>query len=409
VAEQDEQKTGDEAPKLVKGTKEGGREQEPAVGGEKASRDGVFSKIYARGERFFEQLLEGVFPPLERVDRVALVNSLTEGSRWSMNFGVMLGCSVLIAGLGLLQNSVAVIIGAMLVAPLMTPLIGTGLALVQGNFKLLAQAGEAMFRGSVVSLFLGVALRVLTPGHELSTEVLSRGAPNILDLLIAFLAGVAAGYAMARPKLSGALPGVAISVALVPPLAAAGIALGSQDWMIALGALLLLATNMVAIVLGSAMVFRIHGIKTPESQKTTIIRMKRIMLGLGFALVLMTAPLVFTLMDQLRMGQAMPESLTLSEDLWFKLHDRLEREEGIDFITGVRASAERPEDIALLISASRRVSGKLLAEIDQIIDEGIGEDVKVKINVLQQGEVGDPSNLPALDGGEDDSEPAINE
>jgi len=385
------------------------REAGAEVESEVAGKNGLFARVYEKIDRFFEEALEGVFPPLDRADRVALVESLTEGSRWSMNFGVMLGCSILIAGLGLLQNSVAVIIGAMLVAPLMTPLIGTGLALVQGNFKLLKEAGEAMLRGSVVGLLLGVALRVLTPGHELTAEVLSRGAPNILDLLIAFLAGVAAGYAMARPKLSGALPGVAISVALVPPLAAAGIALGSMDWMIALGALMLVATNMVAIVLGSAMVFRIHGIRTPEAQKTTIIRMKRILLGLGLAMVLMIAPLVFTLVEQLRMGQAMPESLTLSEDLWFKLHDRLEREEGIDFITGVRASAERPEDIALLISASRRVSGKLLAEIDQIIDEGIGEDVKVKINVLQQGEVGDPSNLPALDGGEDDTEPAINE
>ena len=81
------------------------------------------------------------FPSLERKDRVALVDSLKEGSRWSVNFLVMLGCSVLIAGLGLLQNSVAVIIGAMLVAPMMTPLIGIGLALVQGNFNLLFEAG----------------------------------------------------------------------------------------------------------------------------------------------------------------------------------------------------------------------------------------------------------------------------
>ena len=91
------------------------------------------------GDRF-----GALFPKLERADRLELVESLTEGSRWNINFAVMLGVSVLIAGLGLIQSSVAVIVGAMLVAPLMTPLIGVGLALVQANFKLLTDAARAM-------------------------------------------------------------------------------------------------------------------------------------------------------------------------------------------------------------------------------------------------------------------------
>lgn len=347
-----------------------------------------------------------LFPPLERKDRVALVESLGEGSRWSMNFGVMLGCSVLIAGLGLLQNSVAVIIGAMLVAPLMTPLTGTGLALVQGNFNLLKVALRSMLRGTLASLMLGVLLRLLTPGSELTTEIAVRGSPNILDLLIAFLAGVAAGYAMARPKMSGALPGVAISVALVPPLAAAGIALGSADWMIALGAVLLFATNMVAIVLGSAMVFRMHGIKTREENQTTMLKMKRIILGLGLTLVVFTAPLGYQFINQLRQGQARPESLTLSEGMWFQLHDRLDREEGIDFLTGVRASAERPEDVVLVITADRPVPGELLAQLDEMIDEGMGQDVAVKMNVIQQGQV---TPIPEAEGENPESETLINE
>ena len=197
-----------------------------------------------------------LFPPLDREDRLILVENLTEGSQWSMNFGVMLGCSVIIACLGLLQDSVAVIIGAMLVAPMMTPLIGGGLALVHGNHRLLRQALGAILKGMVMSLILGVLLRWVTPGQELTLQVSLRGAPNLLDLAIAFFAGVAAGYAVARPKLSGALPGVAISVALVPPLAASGIALGSGDWVVSLGAMLLFATNMVAIALGSAMAVR---------------------------------------------------------------------------------------------------------------------------------------------------------
>lgn len=334
------------------------------------------------------------FPPLERDARLELVQCLREGSKWSLNFGVLLGCSVLIAGMGLLQNSVAVIIGAMLVAPLMTPLIGFGLALVQGNFDLFGVATRSMLRGTGVSLLLGMLLQWLTPGNELTLEISMRGTPNILDLFIAFFAGVAAGYAFARPALSNALPGVAISVALVPPLAASGIAFGSADWQIAMGALLLFVANMVAISLGSALVFRLHGIRTPKENQGTSLTMKRIILSLGAIMLLLTAPLGWRMFDQLKHGQAKPESFTLSESMWHQLHDRLDQEEGIDFISGVRASSERPDDITVVLSADRVVRAGLLEELDELIDDGIGEDVAVKMIVLAQADI-------RLPGGED--------
>jgi uncharacterized hydrophobic protein (TIGR00271 family) len=350
----------------------------------------------------------GWFPALETEDRRTLAANLTEGSRWSVNFGMMLGCSVIIAGLGLLQDSVAVIIGAMLVAPLMTPLIGIGMALVQGNFDLLVKAARSMLRGTLVSLALGVLLRLLVPGSEMTSQVTLRGAANILDLLIAFFAGVAAGYAMARPKLSGALPGVAIAVALVPPLTAAGIAFGCTEWIVGLGALLLYTTNMVAIVLGSALVFRMHGIKTTPSRRTYGVTMKRIIFSLGAILLILIAPLGWQLLDQIRQGQIKPSYLTLSEEMWENLDDRLEREEGIDFLGGARASSRGPEDVTLVITANRMVPGELIAELDQLIDEGMGTDIDVKINVLRQGEVG---VLPPEFHGKKPEEvpPAINE
>ena len=119
-----------------------------------------------------------LFPPLEREERLALVASLKEGSKWNMNFGVLLSCSVIIAALGLLQDSAAVVIGAMLVAPMMTPLIGTGLALVQGNHRLLGNAFRAMLAGTACSFIIGVVIRWVTPGQELTMQVSMRGAPS---------------------------------------------------------------------------------------------------------------------------------------------------------------------------------------------------------------------------------------
>ncbi|MGB0257062.1 MAG: TIGR00341 family protein [Coraliomargarita sp.] len=346
-------------------------------------------------------LMKRLFPPLNREDRRTLVENLTEGSHWNMNFAVMLGCSVLIAGLGLLQNSVAVIIGAMLVAPLMTPLIGTGLALVQGNFKLLFTSLRSMSFGTGVALLIGVLLQFVTRGSELTLEISNRGAPNLLDLAIAFFAGVAAGYALARPKLSGALPGVAISVALVPPLAASGIALGAGDWLIALGALLLCLVNMVAIVLGSALVFWLHHIKASSqaSATTQVLVMRRILMGLGMTLILFCAPLTYHMASQIRKGVARPESLAIPEAAWNKLHDKLATVEGVDFLTANLTSGNRPHDLQVVLSAREAVPGEVIAHLDYLINENMGRDLTVKFVIVQQGEVTamPESSVPALE------------
>ena len=238
-------------------------------------------------------------------------------------------------------------------------------------------------------------------------QIISRGSPNILDLGIAFFAGVAAGYAVARPRLSGALPGVAVSVALVPPLAAAGIAFGSSDWWVSTGAMLLFLTNMVAISLGSALVFRLHGIMTPESRLSSKLTMKRIMMGMGAVMIFMMAPLAYELAGQVRAGQARPASFALSEEVWYRLHDRLDEVEGIDFITGVRTSSERPEDVLILLGADRPVPGELIAELDELIDRSIANDLKVKFSVMRQGEV--VGLEEALDDSGEKSDPVVNE
>ncbi|PQJ28362.1 hypothetical protein BSZ32_07435 [Rubritalea profundi] len=262
----------------------------------------------------------------------------------------------------------------MLVAPLMTPLIATGLGLVQGNFDLLQTAAKSMWRGVAIGLILGILLRVVIPGSELTQEVESRGSANILDLFIAFFAGAAAAYAMARPKMSGALPGVAIAVALVPPLTSSGIAIGSQDWMIALGAFILLLTNLVMIVLGSALVFRLHGLKTKDLEEGVALTMKRIFTGLIGAGVLAMAPLGYRLIDQVREGQSKPAAFPLAEELWYAVNSRVDEEKGVELMRAIRAGVERPGDVYIYLIADRPVRQLLLDDIDKLVKHHMGEE-----------------------------------
>ena len=148
----------------------------------------------------------------------------------------------------------------MLLAPLMTPLLAIGYALIQGNFHLLTRAVRSLLVRTLIGFFVGVFVQLIVPGRELSQEVLNRGGVNLLDLLIAFTAGIAAGYALVRSQVSSALPGVAIAVTLVPPLAASGIALAAGSWWVSFGAMMLYGTNLLAIVLGAAVMFGAHGI-----------------------------------------------------------------------------------------------------------------------------------------------------
>jgi len=330
-----------------------------------------------------KSIAKKLFPHLEREERRTLAEKLQEGAVWNPNFGVMLACSVVIAGLGLLQNSPAVVIGAMLVAPLMTPLIATGLALVQGNVRLLKEATKAMGIGTVLSLFIGILLQWLTPGNELTLELLARTTPNILDLCIAVFSGVAAAYAVSRPELSGALPGVAIAVALVPPLAACGIALGAGEWAAAEGTGILFLTNLVAIVLGSAAVFWLHGLHILRGEGQWSVMMVRIITGLVLAAVILTAPLGYQLAEQLAEGQVRPIAYPVSPALHASIRNRIDREDGVELIMAARAGAVRRLDVGILLSSESKVSPAFISELENIVADYLGEEIKTEVWAVQ--------------------------
>ncbi len=217
--------------------------------------------ISARFERAFLHLVTQTVPQLARPDRVALVERLRTASELNFDFVFLTCLSTFIAALGLIADNGAVVIGAMLVAPLMTPLIGAGLALVHGNGVFLRRTLHTVFAGFLVALGIGVLIGWIT-GAELTDAMRLRAGPGPLDLAVAFASGMAAAYAIGRPGLSAALPGVAIAASLVPPIATAGLALTLSHFETAAGAALLFFTNIVAIVLGAALSLFLAGVRS---------------------------------------------------------------------------------------------------------------------------------------------------
>lgn len=224
---------------------------------------------------------------------------------WWFRFAVMLALSVVIAVMGLSMNSDAVVIGAMLIAPLMTPLIGTAAAIVMAWPRRLAQSALAVLAGSAGAVGISYALTSLLPASSqaLTTTVLSRTSPDLRDLAIALAAGAAGAYATAREDVSAALPGVAVAVALVPPLAAAGftLAIGRAD--LAAGALLLFLANLVAIVLVGSLVLVASGFVPSGRLRAAAGRIRLGLLAVAIATVAVAAPLTDATLLNIRQTQ----------------------------------------------------------------------------------------------------------
>lgn len=202
-----------------------------------------------------------MFPALsvERKDEIRA--EISDNASVTPGYLLMNAAATLIAGFGLFQNSPAVIIGAMLIAMLMGPILGIALSLAEADIGSFWKA----FRNEVIGVawvlacasMVGLMFRNLPIG----SEILGRTQPTILDLCVALTGGAAAGYASVSKRLSGAMVGIAISTALVPPLTSCALLMARGLTGPALGALLNFLTNFVAITLASMVVFLIAGFR----------------------------------------------------------------------------------------------------------------------------------------------------
>ncbi len=189
----------------------------------------------------------------------SIYHSLIEESSLDLNFIVLILGSAIIATLGLLSNSPAVIIGAMLVAPLMFPIRGIAFGAIGEHIALWREGLISLVVGTSVALILACAIGLVVGIPEFGSEVIARSKPNLLDLGIAVTAGGISGFAKVEPKISGTLAGTAIAVALMPPVCVIGLGLSQGNWGLSLGATLLYLTNLFGITLSCMIAFLATG------------------------------------------------------------------------------------------------------------------------------------------------------
>jgi uncharacterized hydrophobic protein (TIGR00271 family) len=194
--------------------------------------------------------------------RAEVLDDVVVGSQPTATYYVLLGISELIAGFALIINSDATLIGANVVAPLMTPIMGVSLGLMRGDLRLLRTALVAEFGGALVGVILTYLLGLLPFSGDPTAALLAQTQPTLIDLMVAALAGFAGVLAMIDERVSPALPGVAIATALNPPVAACGLCLAFGAYEGAWGAFLLFFANVLAILAVAAVLFLIAGFVT---------------------------------------------------------------------------------------------------------------------------------------------------
>lgn len=214
------------------------------------------------------------------VNHAAVIDKISIESGWS---GAYLFAIVISGGLsilGLLLPSSAVLIGAMLISPLMMPIIGLGFGIATFDLVEIRRASWALLLGSVIAIGLSAAFVAVSPIQTVTSEIAIRTRPNLFDLLVALLSAVAGGYALIRER-STTVVGVAIAIALMPPLAVVGFGLATQNWTVLGGSLLLFLTNLVTIALTAATVARLYGFGSHLSPAQTRLQGTLIVVGLA--------------------------------------------------------------------------------------------------------------------------------
>ena len=230
----------------------------------------------------------------QQSERLNIYTKIANASVLNSEFIVLLIGSCMIATFGLLQGSTAVIIGAMLIAPLMMPILGFSLGVVWGDRDLLWRSLITLSVGTLFAMLFSAGISSLVPGFSLNGEIEARLHPNFLDILIAIASGLVGSYAFVNPNIAGSVSGVAIAVALMPPLCSAGIALGQGSWIGFGGASLLFLINFIGISMASSFVFwrlEVHPVTHDQSDVETR-ALKNVVLSVFF-LALIGTPLSY--------------------------------------------------------------------------------------------------------------------
>ncbi|MCY4061613.1 MAG: TIGR00341 family protein [Chloroflexi bacterium] len=309
-------------------------------------------------------------PQLTQVEQNELIWSAEKSASANLDYIVMIVLSAALATLGLLTNSVAVIIGAMLVAPLMSPISSFSTGMATGILHLTRRASVTLFTGVTLALLISIVMGVLLPIDTPTEEMLARGSPNLLDAAIALVSGWVAAYATARRGIPAALAGVAIAAALMPPISTIGLGIALQDIDLAFGANLLFLANIAFIIAAQYITFLWMGMQPTKDREGATLNRSR---AWWFVLFLIT---LIVLVIFARLGsQAVDEA---------HIRERLQAEafHGAQVVE-YHVISSVPLNVQLVVQSDHQIRPEEIEAAQMLINELYQQDVQLTVVARQ--------------------------
>ncbi|MBW4465340.1 MAG: DUF389 domain-containing protein [Pegethrix bostrychoides GSE-TBD4-15B] len=318
--------------------------------------------------------------PVEATELQRLRLDLLEESQMDFTYLVLIVGSCIIATLGLLSNSVAVIIGAMLVAPLMLPIRGMAFGALGADIPLFRQGLISVLVGTLIAFGLSWFLGVVAGISVFGSEILARSQPNLLDLGIAIAAGGISGYAKIQPKISGSLAGTAIAVALMPPVCVIGLGLSHGDKLLSLGALLLYMTNLLGIALSCMVTFLLAGY-APLAQARGGLMLATALTGL------LLIPLGVSFIDLVQQSrlQASLKNALVRQTVTFQR---------VELVNTETNWLVNPPEVRLSVRSQEEITPKQVKLLEEFIGQSMGQPFTLIFEVSQVGVVRRDDAIP---------------
>lgn len=316
-------------------------------------------------------------PFLKHVDETTLrdlQDRLEENGKLSSNFLFLLAGSTMIATFGLFQNSPAVIIGAMIIAPLMRPLVCMSLATITADTKQIFKALLTLTVGTLVGMAISTCMALFLRALELTPEIIGRTHPTLLDLGVALAAGAVGAYCQTNAKLSDTLAGVAIAVALVPPLSVVGIGLAFGSTEVSSGAALLYATNLVGITIAGALVFLVKGFSPLQLAR------RGLLISAG-CIALLVVPLAFSMRELILENQISSKIRTVLKEKTVTFREAQLRE-----VKVLRFKAPMSVQ-ATIIGSGETITVNQVKLVQDLLTKEIGSALEFKLRIIPATEV----------------------
>jgi uncharacterized hydrophobic protein (TIGR00271 family) len=322
--------------------------------------------------------------------REDIYQDIYESRQFNLTYFLMLVMACLIALLGLLENSPAVIIGAMLISPLMWPILSCGLALTSADWPLGKKALRNVGFSILETIFIAMLATWLMPLKSATPEILARTSPNLMDLLIAMFSGFAGTLAICSSQGGlTILPGVAIAVAVMPPLATIGYGISTHQWGIARGSFLLFFTNLMAIVISANVVFFFMGFRPrrkPLGAGRHLLFRYRVPLA-WLILIVLSVPLMQTLIRAAR-------QVSLRNEIASSLNEHLEHTDKAQLSA---FNLHRQGDM-LAVDATVRtavfIKPERIKELEVALSARLGRSVKLRVDQVQLAKDEPPAAPP---------------